>query len=70
MLNAWSNDKNIFHNYTEIKSITLLLSTAKATNRACETTAKMVNCFLNKIPPQSKFYQNNEVLSLYRNLFC
>lgn len=63
-------NKNIFNNYTEIQSITLLLSTAKAAKWACETTAKMVNCFLNKIPPESKFYKNNEVLSLYRNLFC
>jgi hypothetical protein len=61
--------KGIFQQSTQLESITLLVSTAKAAFWACMTTSNMVNAILDKIPQSSEFTQDNEVLDLYRSLF-
>ena len=68
MLTERLRSKDIFQQYTQLKSITLLVSTAKAAFWACVTTSNMVNAILDKIP-QSEFTMDNEVLNLYRSLF-
>ncbi|MDZ7958959.1 MAG: hypothetical protein RMY34_13940 [Aulosira sp. DedQUE10] len=59
--------KGIFQNYTQIESITLLVSTAKAALWACKTASEMVNAILDKIP--KSFSDNNQVINLYRQRF-
>lgn len=59
--------KGIFQKYTTLESITLLVSTAKASLWACNTASEMVNAILDKIP--SSFSDNNEVIKLYRAKF-
>lgn len=59
--------KGIFQNCTQLKSITLLVSTAKAAQWACNTASEMVNAILDKIP--TSFSNNNEVINLYRIMF-
>lgn len=60
-------NKGIFQNYTRLESITLLVSTAKAAQWACNTASEMVNAILDKIP--KSFSDNNEVINLYRTMF-
>ncbi|WP_334947001.1 hypothetical protein [Nostoc sp.] len=59
--------KGIFQNHTQVESITLLVSTAKAARWACNTASEMVNAILDKIP--TSFSNNNEVINLYRTKF-
>lgn len=59
--------KGIFQKYTELKSITLSVSTAKAALWACNTASEMVNAILDKIPVS--FSNNNEVINFYRDSF-
>ncbi|MFN6539780.1 MAG: hypothetical protein RM021_026000 [Nostoc sp. EkiNYC01] len=59
--------KGIFQSYTQLESITLLVSTAKAARWACNTASEMVNAILDKIP--TSFSNNNQVINLYRSKF-
>lgn len=59
--------KGIFQNHTQVESITLLVSTAKAAQWACNTASEMVNAILDKIP--TSFSNNNQVINLYRTKF-
>jgi len=61
-------NKGIFQKYTQLKSITLLISTARAAMWACKTASTMVNAILDKIP-QSDFTNNNKALNLYKSEF-
>jgi len=60
--------KNILLDSTEVKSLPLLVSTAKAAKWACDIAAEMVIAILDKIP-DSKFSRDNQVLILYRSMF-
>jgi len=63
--------KNILLDSTEVESLTLLVSTAKAAKWACDVAAKMVIAILDKISPNSEFSESrgNRVLALYRAEF-
>lgn len=67
-LTARLRSKGIFQSYTQLNSITLLVSTANAAMWACNTASVMVNSILDKIP-QLEFTNNNEALNLYRAEF-
>lgn len=60
--------KNILLDSTQIKSITLLVSNAKAAKWACDTASAMVNAILDSIP-ESEFSRDNQVLALYKAMF-
>ncbi|HCF28823.1 MAG TPA: hypothetical protein DEV81_16825 [Cyanobacteria bacterium UBA11049] len=60
--------KGIFQEHTQIKSITLLVSTAKAAKWACDTVSAMVSAILDSIP-NSEFSKDNQVIALYKNMF-
>ncbi len=59
--------KGIFQEYTQLESMTLLVSTAKAALWACNTASEMINAILDKIP--TSFSNNNQVINLYRIMF-
>lgn len=63
--------KGILQQYTSVKSITLLVSTAEAASWACETTSKMVIAILDKLDKTatSDFTKDNQQLALYRGIF-
>ena len=60
--------KGILQEATTVNSITLLVSTAKAAEWACETASTMVNVMLDKIP-KSDFTQDYEIFPYYKILF-
>ena len=62
-------NKGIFQQHTQVKSITLSISTAKAAFWACMTSSNMVNAILDKIPQSSEFASDNQALCLYRSWF-
>jgi hypothetical protein len=63
--------KGILQNYTSVKSITLLVSNAKAAKWACETTSKMVIAILDKLDKigTSSFTQDNGHWAFYKETF-
>lgn len=60
--------KGIFQEHTQIKSITLLVSTAKAAKWACDTVSAMVSAILDSIP-NSEFSKDNEEIAWYKIKF-
>ena len=63
--------KGILQNYTSVKSITLLVSNAKAAKWACETTSKMVIAIFDKLDKigTSSFTQDNGHWAFYKETF-
>ncbi len=62
--------KNILSDFdfTEVKSLTLLVGTAKPAKWACDVASKMVMKILDRIP-KSEFSRNNQALDWYRSMF-
>ncbi len=60
--------KNIIQGFTQVKSITLLVSNAAAAKWACDIASAMVIAILDMIP-DSKFSRDNQVFALYKIRF-